>query len=233
MEQFSRFEMLIGHEKCILLQNKCVAIFGLGGVGSAACEALARSGIYHFILVDNDVVSLSNLNRQIIATLSTLDKPKVEVMKERILDINSTAEIITYQDFILKDNLAKIDLTKVDYIIDCVDTISTKIALIKYAKEKNIAIISCLGVGNKLDPLALRVSDIYQTSMCPLAKVLRHELRKRNIKDLKVVYSLEKPVEAKKIINEKNNKVIPGSSCFVPPVAGIIIASVVVKDVLK
>ena len=230
--EFSRLEILIGKEKLDLLKNKRVAIFGIGGVGGAVCEALARSGIGEFDLIDNDTVSLTNLNRQIIATYDSLNKDKVEVMKDRILLINKNAKVNTHKCFFLKENSNLFNFSKYDYVIDCVDTVTAKLEIITKAKESNVNVISSMGTGNKLNPTLLEVVDISKTSVCPLAKVMRYELRKRNIKNVKVVYSKEEPI--KPIIELKDEfRVIPGSTSFVPPVAGYIIASEVIKDLIK
>lgn len=231
--QFARLEILIGEEKLEILKEKRIAIFGIGGVGGAVCEALARSGIYKFDLIDNDIVSLSNLNRQIIATFETLGKDKVEVMRWRILSINKEAEVNMYKCFFLPENSNTFDFKKYDYVIDAVDTVSAKIEIIKKAKEANIPVISSMGTGNKMNPTMLEVSDIYKTSVCPLARVMRRELRSRNIKDVKVVYSKEEPITPKKEIEDSTKKSSPGSTSFVPPVAGYIIASEVIKDLLR
>lgn len=228
-EQFTRLKYLIGQDKLDILANSKVAIFGLGGVGGNVVDALVRSGIGHFILVDNDVVSITNLNRQLIASFKTLGQDKIDVMKEHILNINPKANVITYKRFILKEDSLPSDLKDVDYVIDAIDTITAKLTLIEYCLENNIKIISCLGTGNKLDPKMLEITDIAKTSVCPLAKVLRHELKKRNITHLKVCYSKEIPI--KPTIPE-NEKIVPGSSVFVPPVAGILIANYVVKELI-
>ena len=235
VNQFSRFELLIGQEKLAKLSEKTIAIFGLGGVGGHACDALARSGIVNFVLIDNDVVSVSNINRQIIADLDTLGKNKVDVMKERILKINKNANVKIVPEFFLPNN-NNIDFSSFDYVIDAIDTITSKIEIARICNEMNIPLISSMGTGNKLDPTKLEISDIFKTSYCPLAKVMRHELKKRGINRLKVVYSKEKPIKINQsdIKEEQNNrKSIPGSSAFVPSVAGIIIASEVVKDIIN
>ena len=224
--QFSRTEMLIGKEGIEKLQNAKVAIFGIGGVGSYVVEGLVRAGIKKFILVDNDIVSESNLNRQIIATINTIGKPKVEVAKERILNINPNAEVNIYQKIFLPETEGIIDET-IDYIIDAIDTVTSKIDLVMRANKLNIPIISSMGTGNKLDPTRFEVTDIYKTSVCPLAKVMRKELKNRNIKKLKVIYSKEEPIKT----NSENK--IPGSISFVPSVAGLIIAGEVIKDIIK
>lgn len=231
--QFSRLESLIGEEKLNLLKSKRVAVFGLGGVGGSVCEALARSAISHFDLFDGDVVSLTNLNRQVIALMDTIDKDKVEVTKERILKINPAATINTHKVFFLEENSGAYDFSQYDYVIDAVDTVSAKIEIIRKAKEANTLVISSMGTGNKMNPTMLEVSDINKTSVCPLAKVMRYELRKRNIKNVKVVFSKEEPLKLLKENSDTKGKKMVGSSAFVPPVAGYIIASEVVKDFLK
>ena len=228
-DQFSRTELLIGKEGVEKLQKTKVAIFGIGGVGSYTVEALARAGIGKFILVDNDTVSLSNINRQIIATHQTIDMPKVEVAKKRILEINPNAEIEIYQELFMPETQGILD-ENIDYIIDCVDTVTAKIELVIRANKLNVPIISCMGTGNKLDPTKFEVTDIYKTSVCPLAKVMRKELKNRNIKSLKVVYSKEEPI---KITEPQEEKVKAGSISFVPSVAGLIIAGEVVKEIVK
>jgi len=210
------------------LQNSKVAIFGIGGVGSFVVEGLVRAGIGSFLLVDNDEVDLTNLNRQLIATKETIGKPKVEVTKKRILDINSNANVEIVQEFFMPESRDIFDET-VDYIVDAVDTVTAKIELIMRANKLNIPIISCMGTGNKLDPTKFEVSDIYKTSVCPLAKVMRKELKQRNIKKLKVVYSKEEPIKNK----DTKEKQVPASIAFVPSVAGLIIAGEVIKDLIK
>lgn len=233
MNQFSRLEMLIGKDKLDLLKEKRIAIFGIGGVGGAVVEALVRSGVTKFDLIDNDTISLTNLNRQIIATLDTIGKDKVEVIKERILSINKNADVVLHKCFFLPENSDLFDFTKYDYVVDAVDTISAKIEIIKKAKEANVPIISSMGTGNKMNPVMLEVSDIHKTSVCPLAKVMRYELRKRAIKNVKVVYSKEEPLTPINQINDDSNKRnTPGSTSFVPPVAGYIIASEIIKDLI-
>ena len=230
MEQFSRTELLIGKENLEKLKNSKVAIFGIGGVGSFVLEALARAGIGNFILVDKDNVDLSNLNRQIIATRKTVGKPKVEVAKERILEINPNAEVEIYKEFFMPETEGILDST-ISYVVDAIDTVTAKIELVKRAHELNIPIISSMGTGNKLDPTKFEVSDIYKTSVCPLAKVMRKELKARKIKKLKVVYSKELPIKVAR--NEEVIKQIPGSISFVPSVAGLIIAGEVIKDIIN
>ncbi len=230
MEQFSRTELLIGKENLEKLKNSKVAIFGIGGVGSFVLEALARAGIGNFILVDKDNVDLSNLNRQIIATRKTVGKPKVEVAKERILEINPNADVEIYKEFFMPETEGILDST-ISYVVDAIDTVTAKIELVKRAQELNIPIISSMGTGNKLDPTKFEVSDIYKTSVCPLAKVMRKELKARKIKKLKVVYSKELPIKVAR--NEEVIKQIPGSISFVPSVAGLIIAGEVIKDIIN
>lgn len=230
---FSRFEILIGEEKLNKLKNKSVIVFGVGGVGGTVIEALVRSGIQNITLVDNDTVSISNLNRQIISSLDAVGKYKVDVAKDRILSINKNANVEIHKCFFLPENSSSFDFSKYDYVVDAVDTVSAKIEIIVKAKEKNVPVISSMGTGNKMNPTMLEVCDIHKTSVCPLAKVMRYELRKRNIKNVKVVYSKEEPITPKVQITNEVNKIIPGSTSFVPPVAGYIIASEVIKDLLE
>ena len=232
LHEFSRTELLIGREALEKLQHSKVAVFGVGGVGSFAVEALTRAGVGKLVLVDNDVVCLTNLNRQLLATQKTLGRPKVEVMKERILEINPQAEVTIHQAFYLpgaSDDLIQDDY---DYIVDAVDTVSAKIDLVVQARKRNIPIISSMGAGNKMDPTGFRVSDIYKTSVDPLAKVMRRELRNRGIDSLKVVYSTEPPLKPMKSEEESRKRQIPGSISFVPSVVGLIIAGEVVKDLI-
>lgn len=232
LNQFSRTELLIGKDGINKLSKSKVIIFGIGGVGSYAAEALARTGIYEFDLVDNDRVSLTNVNRQIIATTKTIGEYKVEVMKQRILEINPAAKVNMHKCFFLP-NSQQFEFQNYSYIIDAIDTITSKIELVVQANDYNIPIISSMGAGNKLDPTKFQISDIYKTSVCPVAKVMRYELKKRNIKHLKVVYSTEQPIKPKQAAEEIiNKKVIPGSISFVPSVAGLIIASEVIKDLI-
>ena len=228
MEEYwnSRTELLIGKENTEKISKSKIIIYGIGGVGSYVVEGLVRAGVENIVLVDNDVISPSNINRQIHATISNIGKLKVECMKERILSINPKAKVETYvpQNMEIEEELL-IDNT-INYVVDSVDTVSTKLKLIQRAKEQNVPIISCMGTGNKLDPTKFEISDIYITSVCPLAKVIRKELRKRNIKDLKVLYSKEEPIK-----HEKENRT-PASISFVPSVAGMIIAGEVVKDII-
>ena len=228
-EQFQREIMLIGKENLEKLKKSKVIIYGIGGVGSFVCEALARAGIGNLILVDYDKIETTNLNRQIHALHSTIGEQKTEAMKNRILDINPKAKVETYYNKETKEKEEELINETINYVIDCVDTITTKLKLIETAKRKNIPIISSMGTGNKLDPTKFEITDIYKTSVCPLAKVMRKELKKRNIKNLKVVYSKEEP----KTQIENQEKRTPASISFVPSVAGLIIASEVVKDILK
>ena len=221
--QFSRTELVIGKEKVDILKKSKVAIFGIGGVGSYVVEGLARSGIGNFILVDKDEVSISNINRQIIATHNTVGNPKVEVAKKRILEINPNANVEIYQEFFMPDTEGIID-DSIDYIVDAVDTVTAKLELSVRANKLNIPIISCMGTGNKLDPTKFEIADIYKTSVCPLAKVMRKELKARGIKKLKVLYSKEEAIKTEGVI---------GSISFVPSVAGLIISGEVIKDLIK
>lgn len=219
------------------LRSSRVAIFGIGGVGGFVAEALARSGIFHLDLIDSDSVSLTNLNRQIIALHSTVGRPKVDVMRERILDINPEADVRTHQCFFLPETKDQFDFSQYDYVVDAVDTVKAKLELIVRAKENNVPIICSMGAGNKLDPTAFEVADISETSVCPLARVMRQECKKRGLSGVKVVYSKERPVEIKiqagdESLEKKGNSIAPGSIAFVPSVAGLIIASEVVKDLM-
>ena len=224
-EQFSREELLIGKKAVEKLHNSKVAVFGIGGVGSFVVEGLARSGIGNFILIDNDDVDITNINRQLIASYDTIGKPKVNIAKERILSINPKANIEIKKEFFMPESEDFFD-DCIDYIVDAVDTVTAKIEIIVRANKHNIPVISSMGTGNKLTPTLFEVADIYKTSVCPLAKVMRKELKQRNIPNLKVVYSKEEP---KKNLEAK----VPGSISFVPSVAGLIIAGEVVKDIIK
>ena len=248
LNQFSRTELVIGKEGVEKLNNTKVAIFGLGGVGSFVLEGLVRAGIGNFVLIDDDKICLTNLNRQILATRKTVGQPKVEVAKQRILDINPNANVEIYQEFFMPETEGILD-NSIDYIVDCIDTVTAKIELVVRADKLNIPIISCMGTGNKLDPTRFEVTDIYKTSVCPLAKVMRKELRSRGIKKLKVVYSKEEPVRLNETTENscKHNCIcppgtkrkctirnqVPGSVSFVPSVAGLIIAGEVVKSILN
>lgn len=225
-EQFSRTEMLIGSENLAKLANSRVAVFGVGGVGGYTVEALVRSGIGAIDIIDNDIVAESNLNRQIIALHSTIGKYKVDVAKERILDINPNITVNAYKVFYTPETSEQFDFTKYDYIVDAIDTVSGKIELIIQANQAQTPIISSMGAGNKMNPTDFEVSDIYKTSVCPLAKVMRQELKKRGIKKLKVVYSKEPPIK-------HEGRRMPASNAFVPSTVGLIIASEVIKDLIK
>lgn len=230
-EETQRTEMLLGYDGVENLENSKVAVFGVGGVGGYTAEALARSGVGSIDLYDSDRVSLSNINRQIAALHSTVGKYKADVMKERILDINSCAEVNAYKVFYLPENADDYPLDKYDYVVDAIDTVSAKIELICRCDRLGVPIISAMGAGNKLDPTAFKIADIYSTKMCPLAKVMRRELKSRDIKSLKVVYSEEKAKKPEiKLSDSENNKPVPGSVSFVPSVAGLIIAGEVIKD---
>lgn len=246
LNQFSRTQLLLGEDSMKKLSESRVAVFGVGGVGGYACEALVRSGVGHFDLIDDDKVCLTNLNRQIIATRKTVGKYKTDVMKERMLEINPDVDVTIHKCFFLPENADEFPFAEYDYVIDAVDTVTAKLELVMKCKELNVPIISSMGAGNKLDASAFRVADIYKTKMCPLAKVMRRELKKRGVKKLKVVYSEEKPTRpiedmsiscrthcicppgaAHKCTERRD---IPGSVAFVPSVAGLIIAGEVVKD---
>ena len=231
--RFSRTELLLGKSAMEKLKNSRVAVFGIGGVGGYTVEALVRSGVGAVDIVDSDKVCLTNLNRQIIATESSIGKYKVDVMRERIRDINPEAEVNVYKCFYLPETRHEFDFSQYSYVVDAVDTVTAKIQLVMDAKEAGVPIISSMGAGNKLDPAAFQVADIYKTSVCPLAKVMRRELKKRGIKKLKVVYSQEPaitPVEESQEPLPQGKRAIPGSVAFVPSVAGLIVAGEVIKD---
>lgn len=228
--QFSRTAMLLGEQAIKKLSVSRVAVFGIGGVGSYVVEALARCGVGKLDLIDNDTVALSNINRQIIATHSAVGKDKVEVAKERVLEINPNAAVRTFKTFFMPENSDKFNFEDYDYVVDAIDTVTAKIELVLRATEANVPIISSMGTGNKLDPTAFEVTDIYKTSVCPLAKVMRYELKKRGIKNLKVVYSRETPITPVSNTQSEGRRQTPGSCAFVPSVAGLIIAGEVVKD---
>lgn len=233
-KRLERTALLLGEVSMDRLKNANICIFGIGGVGGHVCEALARSGIGSFTLVDNDEVSESNINRQIIARISTIGQPKVKAMKERIADINPEAIVDARQTFYLPENRQDFDFSQYDYIVDCIDTVSAKIDLVLAAKEANVPIIASMGTGNKLDPTRLEISDIYKTSVCPLARVMRTELKKRGVKALKVVYSKEEPIKVSAPLEEgSKRRSIPGSNAYVPATAGLIIASEIIKDLTK
>lgn len=230
----SRTEKIIGADNIKRLNDSKVVILGVGGVGGFATEAIARSGIGTIVIVDKDEVDITNLNRQIIATRSTIGSAKVEVMKKRILDINPECVIKIHRVFIGEDNIEQIIDKDTDYVVDAIDTISSKISIAVWCEKNSIKLISSMGTGNKLDPTKLRISDIYKTNICPLAKVMRRELKRRNVKKLKVVYSEEQPIKPAIYTEEiDKRKKAPGSTAFVPSVAGLIIASQVVRDLLE
>lgn len=256
-QQFARTQILLGREAMERLAYARVAVFGIGGVGSHACEALARSGVGAFDLIDNDKVCLTNLNRQIIATHKTIGRYKTDVMRERILEINPEAKVCVYRCFFLPENAGEFPFEAYDYVVDAVDTVTAKIELILRAKEHKVPVISSMGAGNKLDASAFRVADLYETKVCPLAKVMRRELRKRDVEHLKVVYSeevplvpcweevqtpQEQPVQTRLLGKQPERleqdaetgaverRAVPGSTAFVPAVAGLILAGEVVKD---
>ena len=248
LNQFSRTELLIKSEGIEKLKNSKIAVFGIGGVGSFVVEGLVRAGVGNFVLIDDDKICLTNLNRQIIATRKTIGKYKVDVAKERILEINPDAKVETYQEFYMPDSKTNIINEEIDYVVDCVDTVTAKIEIIEQCKKLNIPVISSMGTGNKLDPSRFEITDIFKTSICPLAKVMRKELKKRNIDNLKVIYSKEEPI---KIDDNSNSSCkincicppgtkrkctirnqVPGSISFVPSVAGLMIAGEVVRDII-
>ncbi len=230
-ERFVRTEMLFGTDAMQRLQNARVAVFGVGGVGGYVVEALARSGIGTLDLVDKDTVSLSNINRQIVALTSTVGKPKVEAAAERVTDINPAVRVHAYPLFYTPDTADRFDFTQYDYVVDAVDTVSAKIALVLQAQQAGVPIISSMGAGNKLDPTRFEVADIYQTSVCPLARVMRKELKTRGVRHLTVVYSKEEPTAPQQPVTDPTTgKAVPASNAFVPSVVGLIIASKVIRD---
>ncbi len=234
IHQFSRTELLLGEEALERLKKARVAVFGVGGVGGYAVEALARSGVGALDLIDNDTVALSNLNRQIIALHSTIGQHKVDVAKARVHDINPDCEVRVFKTFYLPETAEEFNFSVYDYVIDAIDTVKGKLGLAQQAQDAGTPIISSMGAGNKLDPTAFEVADIYKTSVCPLARVMRCECRKRGIKKLKVVYSKEVPVRPKTVSEETGvRRDIPGSLAFVPSVAGLILAGEVIKDIIK
>lgn len=245
LEQFSRTGLLLGAEALDKLYSKRVAVFGIGGVGGYVCEALVRSGVGAFDLIDDDKVCLSNLNRQIIATHKTVGQYKVEVMRDRMLEINPDAKIRIHRCFFLPENADDFPFSEYDYVVDAVDTVTAKIELILRAQREGVPVISAMGAGNKLDPGRFKVADIYDTSICPLARVMRRELKKRNVKSLKVVYSDEPPISLSEnmltsgtedgIESEARHarRSTPGSTAFVPGVAGLMIAGEIVKDLIR
>ena len=232
MEKFSRTELLIGEKAVEKLANSRVAVFGVGGVGGYVVEALVRSGVGTLDLIDNDDVSISNINRQIIATTKTVGRPKVDVAKERALEINPNVKVNVYQMFYTSETEEQFDFSQYDYVVDAIDTVVGKLSLVEKSKSAGVPIICAMGAGNKLDPTKFEVADISKTSVCPLARVMRTELKKRNITDVKVVYSKEIPQKSD-LIDEKTGKSVPGSISFVPSVVGLIIAGEVIKDLIK
>lgn len=243
---YTRTQLVIGKSGVDILKNSKVIVFGIGGVGGFTVESLCRAGVGNLVIVDNDTVDITNLNRQIIATVYTIGKSKVEVMKERILSINPNCNVTALETFVTEENIKDIITDDVDYVVDAIDTISSKLALAEYCYKNNISIISSMGTGNKMDPSRFKVVDVFKTSVCPLAKVMRYELKKRGIKKLKVVYSDELPMKPKlqefakggeteeQVLRKFTTKrQVPASIAFVPPVAGMIIASQVVKDLVE
>ena len=242
--QFSRTQLLFGEEAMDKLAASRVAVFGIGGVGGHVVEALARSGIGAIDLIDDDKVSLSNINRQIVATLSTVGRYKTDVAEERIHDINPECRVTAHRTFFMPETADEFDFTQYDYVVDAIDTVTGKIEIIMRSKAAGAPVISCMGAGNKIDPTAFKITDIYKTSMCPLAKVMRHEMKKRRVKKLKVLYSTEQAIKPAGEAEEDNSgnidtrpgakkKTVPGSNAFVPSVAGLIIAGEVIKDLIK
>ena len=247
LNEFSRTQLLLGEEAMTKLKNSVVAVFGIGGVGTYVAEALARSGVGGLVLFDDDKICLTNINRQLIATRKTIGMQKVEVMRDRILDINPNASVEIHECFYTSENADEFDLSKYSYIVDAIDTVSSKLELIVRAEKLNVPIISCMGAGNKLDPTRLEVADIYKTSVCPLARVMRKELKVRGIQKLKVVYSKEPPITPLEDMSISCRahcvcppgtkrkctirRAIPGSVSFVPSVAGLILAGEVIKDI--
>ena len=229
-EEFSRSALVLGDDSMKKLSSSRVIVFGLGGVGGYVVEALARTGVGKLDLVDNDEVSLSNLNRQIYALHSTVGKDKVDVAADRVLDINPDCVVTKHKIFYLPETADQINLSDYDYIVDCIDTVSAKLELVMRAKEANVPIISSMGTGNKLDPSKLKIADISKTSVCPLARVMRQELRKRGIYHLKCVFSIEEPAT---VSIESGSRHVPGSVAFVPSVAGLMLSGEVIKDLIR
>lgn len=237
LDQFSRTKLLIGEDGVEKLKEATVAVFGIGGVGSYTVEALARAGVGNLVLIDKDDISVTNINRQIHSTTKTVGHPKVEVMKDRVLEINPDTNVLTFNEFYSVENGDSMIDRNYSYIVDAVDTVSSKIDLVVRANEYNIPIISAMGAANKLDPTKFEVTDIFKTSVCPLARVMRKELKNRNIKKLKVVYSKEEPIKIKEIDGMEEllpgKRILPGSISFVPSVMGLIIAGEVIKDLIR
>ncbi|HHV38215.1 MAG TPA: tRNA threonylcarbamoyladenosine dehydratase [Tepidimicrobium sp.] len=230
-ERFTRTELLLGQEGMDILKRSKVAVFGIGGVGSFTCEALIRSGLGKIIIIDYDIIDMTNINRQIHANSKTIGLPKVQVMKDRLLDINPNAKILAIDKKYSDENKGELISTDYDYVVDAIDMVSAKISLIETCNRLGIPIISSMGAGNKLDPTMFQVGDIYETEVCPLAKVVRRELRRRKVESLKVVWSREKPMDVN-LEREDLRKAVPGSVSFVPPVAGLILASEVIKSLV-
>ena len=233
LHEFSRTELLLGTEGMDRLRHSCVTVLGVGGVGSHCIEALARSGVGHLILVDHDKVSLTNINRQSIALHSTVGQYKTKVMKAKIADISPEIQVMTYEEFVLEENLEQVFEIRPDYIVDAIDTVTAKLAVAEYAKEHQIPLISSMGTGNKLHPEMFEIDDIRNTSVCPLCRVMRKELKKRNVESLKVLYSKEKPVDISDRVTEEEKgarRSLPGSISFVPPVAGLMIDGEVIRN---
>ncbi|MBQ7308473.1 MAG: tRNA threonylcarbamoyladenosine dehydratase [Clostridia bacterium] len=230
--QFERTYMLIGDENLNKLKNSKIAIFGIGGVGGFVAESLARCGVGELHLIDNDTINVSNLNRQIIALHSTIGKYKVDVMEDRIKDINPNCRVFKYKEFILEETISNIPIKNLDYVIDAIDTMTGKLAIIKQCNNFNVKVISCMGTGNKVDPTCFLIKDIFETKVCPVCKVMRKLLKQNNIKSLKVLYSIENPITPLLTLeNNENHRQIPASISFVPSVAGLLISSEVVKDI--
>ena len=231
--EFSRTELLLGKEALDRLKEATVTVLGVGGVGSHCIEALARSGVGHLVLVDHDTVSLTNINRQSIALHSTIGQYKTKVMEAKIADISPEISVTTYEEFVLEDNLKQVFAIRPDYIVDAIDTVTAKLAVARYAKEHGISLISSMGTGNKLHPELFEIDDIRNTSVCPLCRVMRKELKKRGIKGLTVLYSKEKPIDISEAASEEDKgerRSVPGSVSFVPPVAGLMIAGEVIRN---
>lgn len=229
-EELSRTALLLGDDAMERLKNATVTIFGVGGVGGYVAEALARSGVGKLVLTDNDVVSVSNINRQIIALHSTIGRPKVEVLGERLKDINPDIKLELHQSFYLPETHDDYDFEAYDYVVDCVDTVAAKIDIIMESKAAGTPVISSMGAGNKLDPARFEIADIYKTSVCPLARVMRYEMKKRGVKRLKVVFSKETPMKVSAPLEDNARRSIPGSIAFVPAAAGLVLAAEIVKD---
>lgn len=232
-EYFSRSAMLLGEEAIATLGRKKVAVFGVGGVGGYVVEALARTGVGEFVLVDHDVISPSNINRQIIATTKTIGQKKVEVMKNRILEIHPSAKVTVYPHFFLPETAQDFDFSEYDYVVDAVDTVTAKLQILRQARLSAVPVISSMGTGNKLDPTKFQIADIAKTSVCPLARVMRYECRKQGITGVKVLFSTETPVQPQQLEQSESGKPIPGSVAFVPSIAGLMIAGEVLKDLIR